>query len=259
MTWKPELDELRAREQMAREMGGPDKVQRQHDGGRLTVRERIGQLVDQGSFHEVGAIAGKAEYDAAGKLSKLTPSNCVMGRASIDGRPVIVLGDDFTVRGGSADATIPMKPILAERMAQELRLPIVRIIEGSGGGGSVKTIETSGRSNLPGQLGISQFHYQYMADNLGIVPVVALGLGSVAGLGAARLAASHYSIMAKTTSALFVAGPPVVAGRPKPQQAGVGRLGGAVPGRRRRPRGGDRGGGVPMRAPFPVVSALLDP
>jgi acetyl-CoA carboxylase carboxyltransferase component len=51
-----------------------------------------------------------------------------------------------------------------------------------------------------------------MADNLGIVPVVALGLGSVAGLGAARLAASHYSIMTKTTSALFVAGPPVVAG-----------------------------------------------
>src|SRR6476646_6880674 len=212
MTWKPELDELRAREQMAREMGGPDKVQRQHDGGRLTVRERIDQLVDQGSFHEVGAIAGKAEYDAAGKLSKLTPSNCVMGRASIDGRPVIVLGDDFTVRGGSADATIPMKPILAERMAQELRLPIIRIIEGSGGGGSVKTIETSGRSNLPGQLGISQFHYQYMANNLGTVPVVALGLGSVAGLGAARLAASHYSIMTKNTSAMFVAGPPVVAG-----------------------------------------------
>ena len=88
--------------------------------------------------------------------SKLTPANCVMGRASIDGRPVVVLGDDFTVRGGSADATIPMKPILAERMANELRLPIVRIIEGSGGGGSVKTIETTGRANLPGQLGVSQ-------------------------------------------------------------------------------------------------------
>jgi acetyl-CoA carboxylase carboxyltransferase component len=211
MSWQRELDELRERERMAREMGGPDKVQRQHDGGRLTVRERIDQLIDRESFHEVGAIAGKAEYDKAGKLTTLTPANCVMGRARIDGRPVIVLGDDFTVRGGSADATIPMKPILAERMAQELRLPIIRIIEGSGGGGSVKTIETTGRSNLPGQLGISQFHYQYLADNLGTVPVVALGLGSVAGLGAARLAASHYSIMTKSTSAMFVAGPPVVA------------------------------------------------
>jgi acetyl-CoA carboxylase carboxyltransferase component len=211
MTWQPELDELRARERMAREMGGADKVQRQHDGGRLTIRERIDGLIDAGSFHEVGAIAGKAEYDDKGALKQLTPANCVMGRARIDGRPVVVLGDDFTVRGGSADATIPMKPILAERMANELRLPIVRIIEGSGGGGSVKTIETTGRSNLPGQLGISQFGYQYLADNLGTVPVVALGLGSVAGLGAARLAASHYSVMTKSTSALFVAGPPVVA------------------------------------------------
>src|SRR5215470_14306244 len=210
MSWQPELDELRARERMAREMGGPDKVQRQHEGGRLTVRERIDRLIDEGSFHEIGAIAGKAEYDAGGKLIGLTPANCVMGRARIDGRPVIVLGDDFTVRGGSADATIAMKPILAERMANELRLPIIRIIEGSGGGGSVKTIETTGRSNLPGQLGISQFAYQYLADNLGQVPVVALGLGSVAGLGAARLAASHYSVMTKT-SAMFVAGPPVVA------------------------------------------------
>ena len=212
MTWQPELDDLRRRERMAREMGGADKVQRQHDGGRLTVRERIDRLIDQGSFHEIGAIAGKAEYDADNKLTKLTPSNCVMGRAKVDGRPVMVLGDDFTVRGGSADATIAMKPTLAERMANELRLPMIRIIEGSGGGGSVKTIETTGRSNLPGQLGISQFHYQYLADNLGTVSVVALGLGSVAGLGAARLAASHYSIMTKTTSAMFVAGPPVVAG-----------------------------------------------
>jgi acetyl-CoA carboxylase carboxyltransferase component len=211
MTWQPELNELRARERMAREMGGPDKVKRQHDGGRLTVRERIDGLIDKGSFHEVGTIAGKAEYDADNKLTKLTASNCVMGRASIDGRPVIVTGDDFTVRGGSADATIHMKPILAERMANELRLPIIRIIEGSGGGGSVKTIETTGRANLPGQLGYSSMGHQYLATTLGNVPVVALGLGSVAGLGAARLAASHYSIMTKSTSAMFVAGPPVVA------------------------------------------------
>src|ERR1700741_1974264 len=101
MTWQRELDELRERERMARAMGGADKGQRQHDGGRLTVRERIEQLGDRASFHEVGAIAGKAEYDASGNLKVLTPSNCVMGRASIDGRPIVVLGDDFTVRGGS--------------------------------------------------------------------------------------------------------------------------------------------------------------
>lgn len=210
MTWTPELEELRAREAHTARMGGADKVARQHAGGRLTVRERIDALVDPGSFHEIGAIAGRAVYGADGALAELTPSNCVFGRATIDARRVVVVGDDFTVRGGSADASIREKPIMAEQMAQEFRLPIIRIIEGSGGGGSVKTIETTGRSNLPGGIG-QAIAFDYTTANMAHVPVVALGLGSVAGLGAARLAASHYSVMTKT-SAMFVAGPPVVAG-----------------------------------------------
>jgi len=209
MSWQPELDELRLREQMAQQMGGPDKVKRQHDGGRLTVRERVEQLLDAGSFHEVGAIAGQARYTASGELNSLTPSNCVFGRGQIDGRPVVVVGDDFTVRGGSADATIREKPTMAEQMAQEFRVPIIRIIEGSGGGGSVKTIETQGRANLPGGVGRTQA-YQLTVGALSVVPVVSLGLGSVAGLGALRVAASHFSVMTKSTSAMFVAGPVVV-------------------------------------------------
>ncbi|MCO6416229.1 methylmalonyl-CoA carboxyltransferase [Siccirubricoccus sp. KC 17139] len=209
MSWQPELDELRAREAMAKAMGGPDKVARQHQGGRLTVRERIDAMLDPHSFHEVGAIAGRASYGPDGELKEFTPSNCVMGRGSVEGRPVVIVGDDFTVRGGSADATIRDKPIMAERMAAELRLPIIRIIEGSGGGGSVKTIETTGRANLPGGVG-GTWLYHHTGDNLSRVPVVALGLGSVAGLGAARLAASHFSVMTRETSAMFVAGPPVV-------------------------------------------------
>src|SRR5580704_4321190 len=122
MTWQPELDELRAREKLARRMGGADKVKRQHDGGRLTVRERIDRLLDAGSFHEIGAIAGRASYDEQGKLSDLVPANCVFGRGAIEGRPVVVVGDDFTVRGGSADATIKAKPQMAEQMAGEFHL-----------------------------------------------------------------------------------------------------------------------------------------
>ncbi|WP_131871438.1 MULTISPECIES: carboxyl transferase domain-containing protein [unclassified Bradyrhizobium] len=208
MNWKPELDELARREAFAREMGGVDKVKRQHDQGRLTVRERIDKLIDKGSFHEIGAVSGIGEYDSSGELQKLTPANCVFGRARVDGRTVAVVGDDFTVRGGSADASISAKPLMAEEMAHDFRLPIVRIIEGSGGGGSVKTIETKGAANLPGGIGGTRW-YRFTTENLSRVPVVALGLGSVAGLGAARLAASHYSIMTRK-SAMFVAGPPVV-------------------------------------------------
>src|SRR5215204_6751120 len=151
MNWKPELDDLARREAFAREMGGVDKVKRQHDQGRLTVRERIDRLIDNNSFHEIGAISGIAEYDENSELKHLTPANCVFGRGRIDGRTVVVVGDDFTVRGGSADASISTKPLMAEEMAYDFRLPIIRVIEGSGGGGSVKTIETRGAANLPGR------------------------------------------------------------------------------------------------------------
>src|SRR4030081_1566392 len=208
MNWKPELGDLAWSEAFAREMGGVDKVKRQREQGRLTVRERIDRLVDQKSFHEIGAISGSAEYDENGELKNLTPANSVFGRGKIDGRTVVVVGDDFTVRGGSADASISAKPLMAEEMAHDFRLPIIRLIEGSGGGGSVKTIETKGAANLPGGIGGTR-SYLYTTANMARVPVVGLGAGWVAGLGAARLAASHYSVMTKS-SAMFVAGPPVV-------------------------------------------------
>src|SRR5256712_268850 len=205
MDWQKELDELRHREELAEQLGGPERVKRQHDGGRYTIRERIAKLVDPDTFHELGKIAGRAAYDERTDLEDFTPSNFVFGRAKVDGRPVIVGGDDFTVRGGSADATIKGKHNMCERMANELKLPLIRLVEGSGGGGSVKTIETTGRANVPAVDG-----WEMVVNNMGAIPRVALGLGSVAGLGAAHLAAAHYSVMIKDTSALFVAGPPVV-------------------------------------------------
>src|SRR5438034_2435211 len=205
MSWEREMDDLRRREAFAEELGGPERVKRQHDGGRLTIRERIAKLADPGTFHEIGKIAGSAAYDAKNDLVKLTPSNFVFGRGEVDGHPVVIGGDDFTVRGGSADATIKGKHNQCERMAHDLRLPLIRMVEGSGGGGSVKTIETTGRANVPGVDG-----WEWVVTNMGTIPRVALGLGSVAGLGAAHLAAAHYSVMVKNTSALFVAGSPVV-------------------------------------------------
>src|ERR1700750_2396024 len=194
MNWKPELHDLARREAFAREMGGTDKVKRQRDQGRLTVRERIEKLIDQNSFHEVGAVSGVGEYDESGELKHLTPANCVFGRGKVEGRTVVVVGDDFTVRGGSADASISAKPLMAEEMAHDFRLPIIRVIEGSGGGGSVKTIETKGAANLPGGVGSTRW-YWYTTANLARVPVVGLGLGSVAGLGAARLAARRHCVI----------------------------------------------------------------
>lgn len=206
MGWSEEIEELARREAFAREMGGPEKVKRQHDHGKLTVRERIDELVDQGTFLEVGALTGTAEYDEHGVLLKVTPSNVVMGRAELQSRPVVVIGDDFTVRGGANDGAMGDKMIYAEEMACQLRIPIVRLVDGTGGGGSVKNIEKNGHSLLP-----KMKIWHSITQSLSHVPVVSLGLGSVAGQGAARVSGSHYSVMVKDTSQLFIAGPPVVA------------------------------------------------
>jgi len=206
MSWKPEIDELRRREALADEMGGEEKLARQHSRGKLDVRERIRRLVDEGSLHEIGKISGRAEYDATGRLKEFRASNFVFGRARIDGRTVIVAGDDFTVRGGAADASIHGKQVTAERLSNELRLPIVRLIDGTGGGGSVKTLDAkNARTYVPVNPG-----WDAVVDNLAQVPVVALGLGPVAGLGAARLVTSHYSLLVEGLGQMFVAGPPVV-------------------------------------------------
>jgi acetyl-CoA carboxylase carboxyltransferase component len=213
MSWEPELEELSRREALAEQLGGADKVERQHHFGKLTVRERIDAAVDPGSFWELGKTAGVAEYDDDGNLLHLTPSNFVFGLAELEGRPVVVSGDDFTVRGGSNDASISAKREASESIAVEMRLPHLRLLDGMGGGGSVKTIEQAGRTYIPILLG-----WETVIDHLNIAPSVALVLGSVAGMGAARATTSHYSVMVRETSQMMIAGPALV------EQAGLGSV-----------------------------------
>jgi acetyl-CoA carboxylase carboxyltransferase component len=206
MSWQRELDEIELRKRKAREHGGPERVQKHRAAGKLTVRERVDQLVDPGSFEEIGSISGFPQYDAEGRLLDFTAANVVCGLGRIAGARIFVTGDDFTVRGGANDGGIATKFVYAENFACRWRIPLVRLVDGSGGGGSVKHLETTGKSSLPD---VPQFTEIVAA--LSEVPVVALGLGSIAGMGAARVCASHYSILVRGTSQLFAAGPPVVA------------------------------------------------
>lgn len=205
MSWEDELSELKQRSELAEKMGGEEKVARQHEFGKLTIRERIDEFVDPDSFHEIGKLAGVAEYDDDGSLKEFTPSNFVFGTAAVDQRPIIVSGDDFTVRGGSADASIAGKRHQAEGLAVELKLPHVRLIDGMGGGGSVKTIEMAGRTYIPAVAG-----WETVVNHLATAPSVALALGSVAGIGAARVATAHYSVIVKDTAQMMIAGPALV-------------------------------------------------
>src|SRR5260370_15692376 len=126
-----------------------------------------------------------------------------MGR--IKGRRVGGGGDGFTVRGGAADANIGNKRSYAEMIAHELHMPIIRLVDGTGGGGSVKSFETLHRTYVP-----ANPEFDVLVKLMGEVPVVAGCMGSVAGIGAARVAAAHFSVMVRGSSEMFRAGPPGV-------------------------------------------------
>ncbi|HEY8289224.1 MAG TPA: carboxyl transferase domain-containing protein, partial [Acetobacteraceae bacterium] len=82
--WTPELAELGERQRTARQMGGEARIERQHEAGRLTVRERIDRLLDADSFFEIGSIAGKATYDPTGRvMTDFMPANGIFGRGTV--------------------------------------------------------------------------------------------------------------------------------------------------------------------------------
>ena len=234
-SWAPLLAEVKALQDIAHRRLAPGShdpgVVRQRSRGKLTCRERIDLLLDKGSFHEIGSLAGFASYDDDGRVADFTPANHVGGWGKIDGRTSVVCADDFTSRGGHADGAIGAKSGYLDRLSLNLRCPSIRLLDGSSGGGSVAAmvpkqvkdgestakessgaitagrprVAGSGGSMLPGHLGSSMF-----AEQLSQVPVVNLLLGSVVGIGAAKAVLGHFSVMVRDIAQLFVAGPPVV-------------------------------------------------
>ena len=207
MTWKIEADEIAFRQKMALKQGGEIQIDRQHGKGKLTIRERINSLLDENSFEEIGPIAGNPNYDQDGNLVSLDPANFVLGFGKISGRRVVVGGEDFTLKGGSPSPSGLRKSVYAEDLALEYKVPLVRLHEGSGGsvGGS------TGKSiSLPEPVNATP-RFRSIAESMANVPVATAALGSVAGLPAGRLVASHFSVMSKSTAQILTAGPAVVA------------------------------------------------
>lgn len=221
MSWQKEVDELRRRRERALELGGSANVERHHKAGKLTIRERIVQLVDPGSFHEVGQLTG-ATVTQPGQPDRFVPSPYVMGLAQMAGRAVAIGGEDFTVRGGSSaglDRRKGGQGGFVEDLAYEYRIPLINLSDGAGG--SVTSIARTGHAHLPG---VDTF--ERSGQLLGRVPVIGAVLGSCAGGPAARAMLSHWSIMVEQTSHLFAAGPAVVA-RALSQDLSKEELGGA--------------------------------
>ena len=200
--WTEELAELRTRREQVRAMGGPEALAKFRADGRMDARARIDALLDPGSFREFGRIAGRGRYDAEGRFVETTPTNAVFGTGRVDGAKLVVSADDYTLRGGSSEATISDKWVYAERMALAHRMPLVRLVDTAGG--SVKLLEKMGHSKIPG------YPNWPAVELLRTVPVVGVALGACAGLGAIKVLLSHFSVMVRDQAQVFAAGPPVV-------------------------------------------------
>ncbi|RAR09196.1 propionyl-CoA carboxylase beta chain, mitochondrial precursor [Stemphylium lycopersici] len=183
---------------------------RQKQAGKLWVRERVEQLLDEGSFQEVGSVSGTVKWKQLGPVKEepedYVPSNNVQGFGRLRGRKVVFTADDFSIRAGHADGALMEKTIYMEKLAIALKLPIVKLVDGSSGGGSVTTIRSAGFSYVPPMPSFTQVIQQL---NMGI-PNLGAVLGPAIGLGAARVVACHFSVMAGDIGSLFNAGPSVV-------------------------------------------------
>ncbi|KAL2391753.1 Propionyl-CoA carboxylase beta chain [Exophiala dermatitidis] len=193
---------------------------RHKQAGKLWVRERVELLLDPGSFREIGSTAGTATWTKVNALSKnpmeaerqtvteFTPSNNVQGFGAIKGRRVLLTADDFTLRAGHADGALMAKTLYMEQLACFLKVPMIKLVDGSSGGGSITTYKTDNGSYLPE---IEFLPFMVRQLDLGI-PNCAAVVGPAVGLGAARAAVCHFSVIAGDIGALFNAGPKIVEG-----------------------------------------------
>ncbi|CAM8649495.1 COG4799 Acetyl-CoA carboxylase, carboxyltransferase component (subunits alpha and beta) [Acidimicrobiia bacterium] len=183
--WGPALQDLAERRLAARAMGGEERLAKRRAKGQLDARERINLLLDPGSFRELGTLVGDVPGDGI-----------VAGAGRVDGRPVMVGAEDFTVLAGSIGSGSTSKRWRIAELALAERIPLIMLLEGAGhrGGG--------GGGRAPTDLLIQ-------AKCSGRIPVVSAVMGPSAGHGALIVPMSDFSVMT-ADGAVFTAGPPVV-------------------------------------------------
>jgi methylmalonyl-CoA decarboxylase subunit alpha len=194
--WHPLLKDLQQRRDTARAMGGTERLERHRAGGRVDARARVERLLDTGTFVELGTLVGSVHR---GVVPPVPADGLVAGHGLIDGRPVLVAAEDFTVMGGSIGlGTTAKRQRLAELAGQE-RVPLVVLLEGAGERAQ-NAFERRGRA--PNDL-------QTLAHISGLVPTVAVVMGASAGHGALTAPLMDFVVMVEGAS-LFSAGPPLV-------------------------------------------------
>jgi acetyl-CoA carboxylase carboxyltransferase component len=187
--WDDVLEDLARRREASRAMGGEERLRKHRAAGKLDVRARIAHLLDPGSFQELGTLVGGDDAPA---------DAVVMGSGRIDGRPVMVAAEDFTVKAGTISSAANAKRHRVAEIAMTDRVPLIMLLEGAG-------YRAEGR----GPSAPTPIDMLAQARCSGRVPMITAVLGASAGHGALVAPISDFAVMSSHAS-IFTAGPPVV-------------------------------------------------
>jgi propionyl-CoA carboxylase beta chain len=191
------LDDINARALLG---GGADRIKKQHEGGKLTARERIDLLVDPGSFIEIGRLVVHRCADFGMEEQKIPGDGVVTGHGLIDGRKVFVFAQDFTVFGGSLSGAYAQKICKVMDLAIKVGAPVIGLND-SGGARIQEGVES-----LAGYADI------FLRNTLGsgVVPQISCIMGPCAGGAVYSPAITDFILMVEGTSYMFITGPEVI-------------------------------------------------
>ena len=194
------LDTLRAMRARAMEGGGPERIAAQHARGKLTARERLALLLDDGSFQEMGALATHDESAFGLDRQRFPGDGVVAGFGKINGRRVAVFAQDFTVLGGSMSRVQANKICRISDLAMESGIPLIGLNDS--GGARIQE----------GVASLAAYGEVFVRNVLasGVIPQISLILGPCAGGAVYSPALTDFVVMARGTSSMFLTGPDVV-------------------------------------------------
>src|SRR5512132_4047648 len=200
MSLEKSLEELERRKQQSELGGGQGRIQRQHDEGKLTARERIALLFDPGSFQELDQLVVHRSIDFGMDKMRIPGDGVVTGYGTVQGRLVYAFAQDFTVFGGSLSETHAAKIVKIMDLAMKNGAPIVGLNDS--GGARIQ----EGVGSLGGYADI--FLRNALAS--GVIPQISAIMGPCAGGAVYSPAITDFIMMVKKTSYMFVTGPDVI-------------------------------------------------
>ncbi len=200
MDTREKIKELNKLREKAREGGGKEKIEKQHEKGKLTARERIELLLDPGSFDEFDRFVTHTCYDFGMEKKKILGDGVITGYGKIKGRPVLVFSQDFTIFGGSLSYAYAEKICKILDLAMQNGIPVIGLNDSGGARIQEGVVSLAGYAEI--------FWRNVMAS--GVIPQISAIMGPCAGGAVYSPALTDFIFMVEKTSYMFITGPEVV-------------------------------------------------